>query len=72
MSVENNVRAVKDFFAALGSGDKEHVLPWVLKTSNGLFQERTGPWLVRIADTRGWRMCFRRLPRQWNDVPEAS
>ncbi len=29
MSVENNVRAVKDFFAALGSGDKERVLALV-------------------------------------------
>jgi hypothetical protein len=29
MSIENNVRAVKDFFAALGSGDKERVLALV-------------------------------------------
>jgi uncharacterized protein len=29
MSIENNVQAVKDFFAAIGSGDKERVLALV-------------------------------------------
>ena len=29
MSIENNVQLVKDFFAAIGSGDKQHVLALV-------------------------------------------
>ena len=29
MSIEKNVQVVKDFFAAIGSGDKQHVLPLV-------------------------------------------
>jgi ketosteroid isomerase-like protein len=65
MSTEENIQTVKDFFAALGSGDKQRLLSLVAKDIEWIFRARTGRWPVRTAGTRDWRKCFRRLPTRW-------
>jgi uncharacterized protein len=53
MGIEKNIQTVKDFFAAIGRGDREGLLALVAKTSSGSFRGRTGRWPERTADTRG-------------------
>ena len=63
MSIEKNIQTVKDFFAAIGRGDREACWRWSPKTSSGSFRARTGRWPERTADTPGWRICLRRHPK---------
>ena len=65
MRTEENVQIVKDFFAALGSGDKRGLLAWLPKILSGSFRARAGRWPARTAGTRDWRICFRRLLKRW-------
>jgi ketosteroid isomerase-like protein len=48
MSTEQNVQTVKDFFAAIGRGDREALLALVADDIE---------WI-----TPGWRICLRRPP----------
>jgi ketosteroid isomerase-like protein len=66
MSTQENVQIVKDFFAAMGRGDKQGLDCWrfLPKTLSGPFRA-SGRWPARTADTRDWRICFRRLPKCW-------
>ena len=52
MSIEKNVQIVKDFFAAIASGD------------NGSFRARIGRWPARTAGTRDRRVCLRKRPKR--------
>ena len=65
MSTEKNVQTVKDFFAAIGRGDKEGLLALIAEDIEWIVRARTGRWPERTADTRGWRICFRPHPNQW-------
>ena len=65
MSIEENVQVVKDFFAAIGSGDKQRLLALLPKILSGSFPARTGRWPARTAGTRDWRTYFRRLTKRW-------
>jgi ketosteroid isomerase-like protein len=65
MSIEENVQIVKDFFAAMGSGDKQGLLALVAEDIEWIIPARIGRWPVRTAGTRDWRKCFRALPTRW-------
>jgi ketosteroid isomerase-like protein len=53
-------------WAAVISKDCWRFLP---KTLSGSFRA-SGRWSARTADTRDWRICFRRLPKWWTSYPE--
>jgi ketosteroid isomerase-like protein len=62
-STQENVQIVKDFFAAMGSGDIQALLAvsaedieWIIPGEG---------WPPRTAGTRDWLICFRRLPNRW-------
>jgi hypothetical protein len=61
MSIEKNIQTVKDFFAAIGRGDREALLALV-EDIEWRFRARTGRWPERATDTPGWRICLRRHP----------
>ena len=52
MSIGENVQVVKDFFAAIGSGDKQRLLALVAEDIDWIIPGRTGRWLARTAGTR--------------------
>jgi ketosteroid isomerase-like protein len=60
MSIEENVQIVKDFFAAMGSGDKQGLLSLVAEDIEWIIPGEDWP----LAGTRDWRMCFRRRPKR--------
>ena len=65
MSTEKNVQVVKDFFTAIGSGDKQARSPWSLKTLSGSFRAKTGRWRARTAGTQELRQRFGRPLKKW-------
>ena len=71
MSIENNVQTVKDFFAALGRGDKQGLLALSAETLSGLFRARTGRWPARTEGTRDWRFASEGLRDGGNFIPRA-
>jgi ketosteroid isomerase-like protein len=62
MSIEKNVQVVKDFFAAIGSGDKQRVLALVAEDIEWIVPGED--WPARTAGTRDWRMCLRKRPKR--------
>ncbi len=52
MSIEKNVQVVQDFFAAIGSGDKQRLLALVAEDIEWIVPARTGPWPALTAGTR--------------------
>ena len=52
MRTPENVQIVKDFFAAIGSGDKQGLLALVAKDFDGSFRR---DWLLAGAPTVGTR-----------------
>jgi uncharacterized protein len=63
MSIKENVRVVKDFFAAMGSGDKQALLALVAEDIEWIIPGEG--WPVRTAGTRGWRLRFGRHLKRW-------
>ena len=55
MSIEKNIQTVKDFFAAIGRGDREALLALVAEDIEWIIPGETGRSPERTADTRGWR-----------------
>jgi ketosteroid isomerase-like protein len=62
MSTEKNIQTVKDFFAAIGRGDREGLLALVAEDIEWIIPGESGRWPERTADTQGWRICLRRHP----------
>ena len=52
MSTLENVQIVKDFFAAMGRGDKQGLLALSAEDIEWIIRARTGRWPARTADTR--------------------
>ena len=68
MSIQKNVQIVKDFFAAMGSGDKQGLLALTAEDIEWIIPGEE--WALAgthrgHAGTRDWRICFRRLPQRW-------
>ena len=63
MSIEKNVQIVKEFFAAVGSGDKQRLLSLVAEDIEWIIPGEG--WPVGTAGMRNWRLCFRRRPKRW-------
>jgi ketosteroid isomerase-like protein len=59
MSTQENVH-VKDFFAAMGGGDKQRLLALAAEDIEWIIPGEP----ARTAGTRDWRMYFRRLPKR--------
>jgi uncharacterized protein len=65
MSIEQNIQVVKDFFAAIGSGDKQALLALVAEDIEWTIPARTGRWPECIAGTQELRQRFASLPKKW-------
>ena len=63
MSIEKNVQIVKDFFAAMGSGDKQGLLALVAEDIEWIIPGEVR-WPARTAGMRDWRMCLRRRTKR--------
>ena len=63
MSTQENVQIVKDFFAAMRSGDMQALLALSAEDIEWIIPGEG--WPVRTAGTRDWPICFRRLPKRW-------
>src|SRR5580693_9424784 len=74
MSTDKNVQTVKDFFAAIGRGDKQGLLALVAEDIEWIIPGED--WPARTAGTRDWRKCFGRLPSRWKrhtqSLPNSS
>ena len=64
MSTEENVKLVKNFFAAMGSSNARDLLALAAEDSGSL-RAKAGRWQARTAGTRSWRLCSRRRPKRW-------
>jgi hypothetical protein len=64
MRIEKNVQVVKNFFAAMGSGDKQGLLSLSAKDIEWIVPGEDWPLAARTAGTRDWRGCCRRLPKR--------
>ncbi len=62
MSIEKNIQTVKDFFAAIGRGDREGLLALAAEDIEWIIPGETGRWPEHATDTPGWRICLRRHP----------
>ena len=62
MSTEQNVQTVKDFFAAIGRGDREALLALVAEDIEWTIPGKDWPLAGRTADTWAWRVCLRPHP----------
>ena len=60
MSIEENIQIVKDFFAAMGSYNKQALLALVAEDVEWIVPGEDWP----LAGTRDWRPCFRRRPKR--------
>ena len=73
MSIEENVQVVKDFFAAIGSGDKQALLALVAEDIEWIIPGEDWPLPVRTAGTRELaRYASEGVRRGGNDLPKAS
>jgi ketosteroid isomerase-like protein len=52
MSIEKNIQVVKDFFAAIGGGDKQRVLALVAENIEWIVPGEDWPLAARTAGTR--------------------
>jgi ketosteroid isomerase-like protein len=62
MSIEKNIQTVKDFFAAIGRGDREALLALVAEDIEWIIPGEDWPLAGRATDMPGWRICSRRHP----------
>ena len=59
MSTEENVQLVKNFFAAMGSGNARDLLALAAEDIEWIIRAKAGRWQARTAGTRSWRLCSR-------------
>jgi ketosteroid isomerase-like protein len=62
VSIEKNIQTVKDFFAAIGRGDREALLALVAEDIEWIIPGEDWPLAEHATDTPGWRICLRRHP----------
>jgi ketosteroid isomerase-like protein len=62
MSIEKNVQVVKDFLAAIGSGDQQRALSLVAEDIEWIVPGED--WPACTAGTRDWRMWLRKRPKR--------
>ncbi len=60
MSIDENFRIVKAFFAAMG-GNGQDLLALLPRISNGSFPVTAGRWPAHTAGMPDWRIFFRSL-----------
>jgi hypothetical protein len=65
MSTKENVQIVKDFFAAMGSGDKQGLLALVAEDIEWIIPGEDWPLAGTHRGQRDWRICFRTLQKWW-------
>jgi uncharacterized protein len=68
MSIEKNVQVVKDFFAAIGSGDKQHVLALVAEDIEWIIPGEDWP----LAGTHRGHAGLNNLLQKANETVETS
>ena len=68
MSIEKNVQVVKDFFAAIGSGDKQHVLALVAEDIEWIVPGEDWP----LAGTHRGHAGLENLLQKANETVETS
>ncbi len=56
----NHIQIVKDFFSAMGCGDREGLLALSAEDIEWIIRARTGRWPARTAGTRDWRICLQK------------
>jgi len=65
MSTENNVKVVKNFFVAIGRGDKQALLALVADDIEWIIPGEGWPLAGAHRGHAGSRICFRRRPMRW-------
>jgi ketosteroid isomerase-like protein len=60
MSAQENTQIVKDFFAAMGRGDKQGVLALVAEEIEWIIPGEDWPLAALTAGTLDWKTCFRK------------
>ena len=65
MSIEKNIQTVKDFFAAIGRGDREALLALVAEDIEWIIPGEDWPLAGTHRGHAGWRICLRRHPSRW-------
>ena len=71
MSTEENVQTVKDFFAAIGRGDKQGLLALVAEDIEWIIPGEDWPLAGTHRGHAGLAECFRRLRGGGDDIPRA-
>ena len=69
MSIQENVQTVKDFFAAIGRGDRQGLLALSAEDIEWIIPGEDWPLAGTHRGHAGLRMCFRRLPK-WKFHPQ--
>ena len=64
MSIEKNVQIVKEFFAAIGRGNKEGLLALVAEDIEWIIPGKDWPLAGCTAGTPEWRMRLKGHPRR--------
>jgi hypothetical protein len=65
MSIKENVQIVKDFFAAMGRGDKQGLLALSAEDIEWIIPGEDWPLAGTHRGHAGLEICFRRLPKRW-------
>jgi uncharacterized protein len=63
MRIEENVQIVKDFFAAMGSGDKQGLLALSAEDIEWIIPGEDWPLAGTHRGHAGLAVCFRKLPK---------
>jgi len=71
MSTHENVQIVKDFFAAMGRGDKQGLLALSAENIEWIIPGEDWPLAGTHRGHADWQVCFRRLPKCGNFIPKA-
>ncbi|CAN5440472.1 hypothetical protein BH09PSE5_BH09PSE5_45070 [soil metagenome] len=65
MGTLNNVKVVKDFFAAFGRSDRQALRALVADDIEWIIPGEAGRWPERTAEMPESQTCFRRRPMKW-------
>jgi ketosteroid isomerase-like protein len=65
MSIEDNIRTVKEFFAATAQGDMTAVRALSADDIEWTIPGKDWPLPGLVAGMRGWRICLRPTPGRW-------